>query len=154
MANFTCTQHGDQANDLVAYWTKQHKVQVRAKQWFMAAVALGCMLEAMLYAYFIIWTGDDRNDPTEDEQIPDSLVLNDLLDAAKQLDLLASVKFKDKFGNHAVQDAVHEIRHLRNSIHAGVALRKNFDPAKFRKRDYARLRKICDAVWNNMELAL
>ena len=154
MAKFTSTLHGDQANSLVLYWSKQHKREAEARQWFMAAVALGCLLEAWLYAYFIIWSGDEGNDPAKDEQIPDGLVLNDLLDAAKQIDILTTVKFKDKFGNHAVQDVVHEIRHLRNNIHAGVALRKEFDPARFTKKDYLRLQRIFDAVWENFELAL
>jgi hypothetical protein len=154
MAKFTCTLHGDHANALVRYWSKQHKREAKARQWFMAAVALGCLLEAWLYAYFIIWSGDEGNDPAKDEQIPDGLVLNDLLDAAKQLDLLTTVKFKDKFGDHAVQDVVQEVRHLRNNIHAGVALRKEFDPARFTKKDYARLKKIFDAAWENFELAL
>ena len=69
MAKFTCTMHGDQANGLVKYWSNQHKKQRKAKQWFMAAVSLGCLLEAMLYGYFIVWSGDD--DPAKDEQIPD-----------------------------------------------------------------------------------
>jgi len=154
MAKFTCTRHGDQANALVLYWNKQHKREAKARQWFMAAMALGCLLEAWLYAYFIIWSGDDGNDPAKDEQIPDGLVLNDLLEGAKQLDLLTTVKFKDKLGDHAVQDVAHEIRHLRNNIHAGVALRKEFDPARFTKKDYTRLKKIFDAVWENFELAL
>ena len=117
----------------------------------MAAMALGCLLEAFLYSYFIIWSGDDNNDPTKDEQIPDDLVLNDLLDAAKQADLLTPGKFKDEFGDHAVQDVVHELRLLRNNIHAGVALRKGFDPAKFTENDYMRLKMIFDAVWANFE---
>ncbi len=154
MAKFTCTLHGDQANALVLYWNKQHKREAKARQWFMTAMALGCLLEAWLYAYFIIWSGDDGSDPAKDEQIPDNWVLNDLLDAAKQVDVLTTVKFKDKFGDHAVQDVVHEIRHLRNNIHAGVALRKEFDPARFTKKDYTRLKKIFDAVWENFELAL
>ncbi len=57
-------------------------------------------------------------------------------------------------GDHAVQDVAHEIRHLRNNMHAGVALRKEFDPARFTKKDYTRLKKIFDAVWENFELAL
>jgi len=142
MARFTCTLHGDEANALVDYWNEQHKREAEARQWFMAALALGCLLEAMLYAYFIIWSGDDGDDPAKDERIPDSLVLNDLLDAAKQIDLLTPVKFKDKFGDHAVQDVVHELRHLRNNVHAGVAIRRSFDPAGFKKKDYMRLKKI------------
>jgi hypothetical protein len=154
MAIFTCTNHGDLVNDLVLYWQKQHGRQVKAKQWFMAGLTLGCALEAMLYGYFIIWSGDEDNNPAKDEQIPDDLVLNDLLDAAKQFDLLTPVKFKDKCGKHAVQDVVHDIRHIRNNIHAGVALRKSFNPAKFRKKDYLRIKRIFDAVLENFELAL
>ncbi len=115
----------------------------------MAALALGSALEAMMYAYFIIWSGDDGDDPSKDEKIPDDLVLFDLVEAAKQLDLLSSVKFKDKFGEHAVEDVIIEIRHRRNNVHAGVALRKNFNPAKFKKKDYIRLRAIFDAVLDN-----
>lgn len=151
MAKLTCTVHGDQANALIHYWAEQHRREAQARQWFMAAMALGCLLEAFLYSYFIIWSGDDNNDPMKDEQIPDNLVLNDLLDAAKQADLLAPGKFKDEFGDHAVQDVVHELRHLRNNIHAGVALRKGFDPAKFTKKDYMRLKKIFAAIWDNFE---
>jgi hypothetical protein len=87
----------------------------------------------------------------KDEQIPDNLGLNDLLDAAKQADLLAPGTFKDEFEDHAVQDVVHELRHLRNNIHAGVALRQGFDPVKFTKKDYTRLKKIFAAAWDNFE---
>ncbi|MGD0164653.1 MAG: hypothetical protein ABSB39_19450 [Candidatus Sulfotelmatobacter sp.] len=149
MAEFTCTRHGDQANELVLYWRRQTKREVKARSWFMAALALGSALEAMMYAYFIIWSGDDGNDPTRDEKVPDDLVLFDLIEAAKQIDLLSSVKFKDKFGEHAVEDVITEIRHMRNNVHAGVALRRNFNPAKFKKRDYMRLQGILDAVLDN-----
>ncbi len=149
MAQFTCTKHGDRANELVLYWRGQTEREVKAKSWFMAALALGSALEAMMYAYFIIWSGDDGNDPSKDEKIPDDLVLFNLIEAAKQLDLLSSVKFKDKFGEHAVEDVITEIRQMRNNVHAGVALRKNFNPAKFKKKDYMRLRDIFDAVLDN-----
>jgi len=103
----------------------------------MAALALGSALEAMMYAYFIIWSGDDGKDPSKDGKIPGDLVLFDLIEAAKQVDLLSSVKFKDKFGEHAVEEVITEIRHMRNNVHAGVALRKNFNPAKFKKKVHA-----------------
>jgi hypothetical protein len=50
MTKFTCTLHGDQANALVLYWNKQYKREAKARQWFMAAMALGCLLEAWLAA--------------------------------------------------------------------------------------------------------
>src|SRR5271157_917977 len=111
MPRFTCTKHGDQANDLVLHWRRQTEREVKARSWFMAALALGSALEAMMYAYFIIWSGDNGNDPSKDEKIPDDLVLFDLIEAAKQIDLLSSIKFKNKFGEHAVEDVITEIRH-------------------------------------------
>lgn len=149
MPHFTSTKHGNLATDLTKYWLKQNERETKAKQWFMAALAIGCALEALLYGYFIIWGGDA--DPSKDEQIPDNLVLNDLLDAARQIDILTPIKFKDKFGAHAVQNVVNEIRHMRNNIHAGVALRKNFNPAKFRKKDYLRIERIFAVVMDNWE---
>ena len=154
MAQFTCTKHGDQANELVLYWQRQTEREVKARSWFMAALALGSALEATMYAYFIIWSGDEGNDPSKDEEIPDDLVLFDLIKAAKHFDLLSSVKFKDKFGEHAVEDVITEIRHIRNNIHAGVALRNNFNPRKFKKKAYMRLQDIFDAVLDNYNRSL
>jgi hypothetical protein len=151
MAKFTSKKHADQVNDLVVYWREQNKREVEAGEWFMAALTLGSALEAMFYAYFIIWSGDD--DPSKDGQIPSRLALDDLIDGAKQIDLLTPVKFKDKFGEHAVQDVVHEIREMRNNIHAGAALRRGFEPGKFTKVKYMRLQDIFDAVVDNFELA-
>ncbi len=54
----------------------------------------------------------------------------------------------------AVQDVVQEIRHIRNNIHAGVALKKNFNPAKLKKKDHARIERIFHAVLDNFNLAL
>lgn len=154
MAKFTCTNHGDIANELVLYWRTQNKREVKSKSWFMAALTLGSALEAMMYAYFIIWTGDEGNDPAKDEQIPGDLVLHDLIEAAKQIDLLSSVKFKDKFGEHAVENVISEIRHMRNNIHAGGAIRNNFNPAKFTKKEYMRLQRIFYAVVDNYQANL
>jgi len=150
----TCTQHGAEANALVTYWRERNELEVREKQWFMAALTLGCALEAMLYAYFIIWSGHDVNDPAKDAQISVKLNLNDLLETAKRIDLLTPVKFKDEFGDHAVHDVVHEIRSLRNNIHAGVALGRSFDPTAFRRDNYLRIAGIFDAVVSNFERAL
>jgi hypothetical protein len=47
----------------------------------------------------IIWSGDEGNDPEKDDEIPDDLVLHDLTEVPKQLDLLTPVKFK--FAEHA-----------------------------------------------------
>jgi hypothetical protein len=151
MAKFTATKHAELANKIVLYWQKQTEREVKAKQWFMAALALGSALEAMLYAYFIIWTGDPGSDPAKDQQIPDRLVLDDLIKAANQIDLFTTVKFKDKYGEHAVANVIDEIRHIRNCLHAGVSLRKDFNPAKFKKQDFQRLYAIFLVVLDNWE---
>jgi hypothetical protein len=149
MAKLTCTKHGDQATHLVLYWREQTEREVKAPSWFMAALALGSALEAVMYAYFIVWTGDEENDPAKDGKVPDDIALFDLIEPAKEFDLLSSVNFNGKFGEHAVEDVILEISHMRNNVHAGVALRKNFDPAKFTKRQYMRLQDIFDAVLDN-----
>jgi len=154
LAKFTATKHGDLANKIARYWQKQTEQEIEAKSWFMAALALGSALEAMLYAYFIIWSGDEGNDPTKDQKVPDCLALCDLIEAAKQVDLLSPVKFKDKFGEHAVENVITEIQRMRNNIHAGVALRNNFDPAEFTKKEYMRLQEIFYAVSHNWERKL
>lgn len=154
MAKLSCTKHGEQANELALYWYGQTEREIAAESWFMAALALGSALEALLYAYYIIWTGDEGNDPSKDEKLSDRLVLHDLIEGAKQFDLLSPVKFKDKFGEHAVEDVVTEIRQMRNNIHAGVALRNNFNPAKFTKEQFMRLQDIFNAATDNVERKL
>jgi len=49
---------------------------------------------------------------------------------------------------------IDEIRHMRNNIHAGVALKNGFDPAKFTKQDFERLNGIFLAVLDNWERKL
>lgn len=154
MANFTCTKHGGLANKIAVYWQKQTEREIEAKSWFVAALALGSALEAMLYAFFIIWSGDEGNDPAKDEEIPDHWALHDLIEAAKQIDLLTPAKFKDRFGEHAVENVIPEIRRMRNNIHAGVALRNGFDPARFGKKEFERLHQIFRVVVDNWERKL
>lgn len=120
----------------------------------MAALALGSALEAMLYGYYVIWTGDEGNDPSKDERLSDRFVLHDLIEGAKKADLLSSVRFKDRFGEHAVEDVILEISRMRNNVHAGAALRNNFNPAKFTKEQFKRLQDIFSAVADNVELKL
>lgn len=154
MANLTSTKHAELANKIAFYWQKQTDREVKAESWFMAALALGSALEAMLYGYFIIWNGDENSDPTKDGGIPDHLTLHPLLELAKRADLLSPGTFKDKFGEHAVEDVINEIQRTRNNIHAGVALRGNFDPATFTRKEFERLAEIFYAAIDNWELKL
>ena len=86
--------------------------------------------------------------------IPGDLALRDLIEAAKHADLLSSVTFKDKFGEHAVENVINEIRHMRNNVHAGVALRNDFNPAQFTREEFERLNGIYDAVVDNFNWRL
>jgi hypothetical protein len=80
--------------------------------------------------------------------------LADLIEAARQVDLLTPVKFKDKYGDNAVENVIAEIRRMRNNIHAGVALRNGFDPAKFGEKEFKRLYEIFRMVVDNWERKL
>jgi hypothetical protein len=146
---FTCTNHGDRVNSLVAYWRDQNKREIEAGSWFMSALTLGSGLEALLYAYIIVWSGDD--DPVKDAEIASDLDLGKLIEAAKHFDLLSSAQFKDEFGCHTIEDVIDEIRKTRNNLHPGVALRNNFNPAQYTKEQYTRLAKIFDSVLDSIE---
>jgi hypothetical protein len=146
---FTCTNHGEQANRLVAYWRDQNKREIEAGSWFMSALTLGSGLEALLYAYIIVWSGDD--DRTQDAEIPSDLDLGKLIEAAKHFDLLSSAQFKDELGDHAIENVIDEIRKTRNNLHPGVALRRDFNPAQYTKEQYSRLHKIFDSVLDSIE---
>src|SRR5580704_17308797 len=119
MANFTTTKHAELASKITSYWQQQAAREVEAESWFMAALALGCALEAMLYNYFIVWGGDEGCDPAKDGEIPDDLGLHHLIELAKHADLLSPAKFKDEFGEHAVEDVIRDIQHMRNNVHTG-----------------------------------
>jgi hypothetical protein len=87
MGKLTGTQHGDAANDLVGFYQKESTRLEASGSYFMAAVALGFALEAAALAYLLVEFGEDNGGQME---VPDSLNFHDLVEAAKELEVLSA----------------------------------------------------------------
>ena len=81
----------------------------------------------------------------------DKVTLDDLISAAKQLDLLNAVKFQEASNAHS-ETVIREIQSMRNNLHPAKALRKCFDPSSFDGALYGRLRDIYGTVMDNLLL--
>jgi hypothetical protein len=87
MAKLTGTHHGDAANDLMAFYQEESKKLEAAGSYFMAAVALALALEAAVLAYMLVEWGEGNGGELK---VPDSVAFQDLIEAAKELDLLSA----------------------------------------------------------------
>jgi hypothetical protein len=85
MGKLTGTEHGDAANELLSFYVdKVHELE-DAKQYFMAAVALGLALETAVLTYLLVEFGEDNGGEL---QIPDSVNMAELIEAANEIDVL------------------------------------------------------------------
>ena len=135
MGELTGTQHGDAANDLVAFYQVESEKLEAAGSYFMAAIALGLALEAAVLAYLLIEWGDDNGGELK---VPDSVAFHDLIEGAKKLDLLSAPRKVPpelagdvEAPKHLAKDVVDTIRRFRNLIHPARALRDSFSPKSF-----------------------
>lgn len=134
MGKLTGTKHADDATALVVFYRNQARRLQKSKSYFMAAVALGAALEAALLAVMLVEWDEDNGGELE---IPDDVRLHDLIEAAKQFDLLSAAEFKEtkKKPPCSVETVIHEIQATRNNLHAARALRKSFNPASLKARE-------------------
>lgn len=149
MAHLTGTKHGDAVNALLTFYQTEAEKLEASGSYFMAAVALGAALETALLAYMLVEWGEDNGGELE---IPDDVRLVNLIEAAKEFELLNAVKFQEleKTSPHSVEDVIHEIQGMRNNLHPAKALRKSFDPKTFDAGQYRKLRSIYGAVLDNL----
>jgi hypothetical protein len=149
MGILTGTRHGDEANALLHFYQRQAKRLEASRSYFMAAVALGAALETALLTYMLVEWGEDNGGELE---IPDDVRLSDLLEAAKEFDLLDAVQFRQSRKTPALSlvKVIHEIQAMRNNLHPARALRKSFNPASFKVKEYRRLRDIYSTVIENL----
>ena len=82
MGKLTGTQHGDAANDLVAFYLEKVTALEDAGEYFMAAVALGFAVETSILTYLLVEFADDNGGELE---IPDSVNMSELIEAANQI---------------------------------------------------------------------
>lgn len=146
MGKLTETKHWEAAHALLLFHQEQAKKLEAAGLYLMAAVALGATLETALLVFLLVeW------DETQGETaIPDNLTLDDLIVAAKQLDLLNAVKFREGSDAQSVEQVIRKIQWMRNNLHPARALRTSFTSSSFDEADYRRLRDIYVAVMDNL----
>jgi hypothetical protein len=135
MGELTGTQHGDAANDLVAFYQQESEKLEAAGSYFMAAIALGFALEAAVLAYLLVEWGDDNGGELK---VPDSVAFYDLIEAANELDLLSAPREvpselagDTEAPKHLAKDVVDTLRKFRNLIHPAKALKDSFTPRSF-----------------------
>jgi hypothetical protein len=87
MGKLSGERHGDAAGDLVGFYQSESTKLEASGSYFMAAIALGFALEAAVLAYLLVEWGEDNGPELE---VPDSVVFSDLIEAAKELDLLSA----------------------------------------------------------------
>ena len=135
MSKLAGTQHGDAANSLLAFYEEKVNELEHAGQYFMAAVALGFALETAILTYLLVEFGEDNGGELE---IPDSVNMSELIEAANEIDVLdAPIDIPSHGRNggdppkHIAKDVVERIRRFRNLIHPARAVKIGYDPRTF-----------------------
>jgi hypothetical protein len=90
-------------------------------------------------------------------EIPDSVRMSDLIDAANGVDVLnapidgpSHVREDDRPPKHAAKDVVEKFRKFRNLIHPGRALKDGYDPRKFTRDDFEELKEMYDSITHSL----
>jgi hypothetical protein len=139
MAKLTGMQHGDAANDLMAFYQEKVQELEQLGQHFMATIALGFALETAILAYLLV-EFHGQEDGTGGLKIPTSVNMSELIEAAKEVDVLcAPIDIPSHVGGddsmtpprYVAKDVVDKIRRFRNLIHPARALHEAFDPRTF-----------------------
>jgi hypothetical protein len=154
MAKLTGTKHGDAANELLSFYTDKFLELEDSGQYFMAAVALALALETSVLTYLLVEFGEDNGGEL---QIPDSVSMSELIEAANELEVLnapinipSHIREDNKRPKHVAKDVVDKIRKFRNLIHPARALKESFDPSKFSKRDLKELKEMYESVVHSL----
>ena len=156
MGKLTGTRHGDAANDLFAFYgDKAHELK-ESGQYFMAAVALAFALETAILTYLLVEFGEDNGDELE---IPDSVNMAELIEAANELDVLnapiniPSHASEDEHGappKHVAKDVVDKVRKFRNLIHPARALKESYDPRTFTREQLEEFEEMFESVTHSL----
>ncbi len=154
MAKLTGTLHGDTANNLFAFYQDKVSELEEAGQYFMAAVALALALETAILTYLLVEFGEENGGELE---IPDSVNLSELIEAANEIDVLsAPIDIPSHLSDdgappkHVAKDVVEKIRHFRNLIHPGRALKRGYDPKTFTRAELEDLKEMYGSVLHSL----
>ena len=122
----------------------------------MAAIALAFALETGILTYLLVEFGDDNGGELE---IPDRVGMNDLIEAANELDVLnAPIDVPSHAGTnggetrpkHTARDVVDKVKSFRNLIHPARALREGYDPRTFTREQFEEYKEMYRSVTHSL----
>jgi len=122
----------------------------------MAAVALGLALETAILTYLLVEFAEDNGGELE---IPDSVNMSELIEAANEIDVLNAPinipsHLNDEDDNtppkHVARDVVDKIRKFRNLIHPARSLKQNFDPRTFTREQFEEFSGMYDSIMHSL----
>ncbi|HXX56281.1 MAG TPA: hypothetical protein VEJ17_00645 [Candidatus Nitrosotalea sp.] len=155
MGKLTGTRHGDAANNLFEFYGDKVKELEGAGQYFMAAIALGFALETAILTYLLVEFGED--DGTGELEIPDSVDMGKLIEAANEIDVLNApiniplhVRDDDTPPKYVAKDVVDKIRKFRNLIHPARALKEGYDPRTFTRAQLEEFKEMYDSIMHSL----
>jgi hypothetical protein len=159
MGKLTGTRHGDTANELLAFYQDKAYELEQSDQYFMAAIALAFALETALLTYLLVEFGEE--DGSGELEIPDSVNMSELIDAANEIDVLsAPIDIPSHVGEdenesppppmHVAKDVVAKIRRFRNLIHPARALKEAYDPRTFGDEQYKEFEEMYQSVLHSL----
>ena len=156
MGKLTGTRHGDAANELLGFYADKVRELEESGQYFMAAVALALALETAVLTYLLVEFGEDNGGELE---IPDSVNMSELIEAANEIDVLnAPINVPSHGGGdedetppkHVAKEVVDKIRRFRNLIHPARALKESFNPQTFTHEQLAEFKEMYDSVVHSL----
>lgn len=154
MAELTGTTHGDAANELLGFYIDKFRELEDAGQYFMAAIALALAVETAVLTYLLVEFGEENGGEIP---IPHSVNMSDLIEAAKQVDVLEApinipshVRDDGAMPKHLAKDVVDKIRKFRNLVHPARALKEGFDPRTFTHDQLSELTEMYESVMHSL----
>jgi hypothetical protein len=154
MGNLTGTQHGDAANNLMAFYQRKVQELKKSKQYFMGAVALGFALETAILTYLLVEFDDDNGGELK---IPDSVNLSQLIEAANEIGVLdapinipSHVREHNHRPKYLAKGVVDKIRRFRNLIHPANALKRSYDPRTFKRKQFREYEEMYESVLHSL----
>jgi hypothetical protein len=154
MGILTGTRHGDAANALLAFYADKTLELEESGQYFMAAIALGFALETAILTYLLVEFGEDNGGELE---IPDSVNMSELIEAANAIDVLNAPVNIPSYANdegsppkHIAKDVVEKIRRFRNLIHPARALKESYDPKDFTRDQLQEFKEMYSSITHSL----
>jgi hypothetical protein len=101
----------------------------------------------------------ENDDGKGELEIPDSVDMSELIEAANEIDVLnAPIDIPSHVNNdedktppkHVAKDVVHKIRKFRNLIHPARALREGYNPRTFTQEQLEELKEMYRSITHSL----